>query len=292
MSIVAVGFVLYAVDACVGPRVLPWELAPLPPDGVDRSLVADGPIVHVDRVRFHSASLGDTRYFLALVPNGPEPATRVAIVNHGWLDRPEDLPEHLAIERVYADLLAKTAVERAIIVLPDLRIASRFGPTKPRPPRSAVTTYVAEEVAALAGRLYGVEAGRSRWSVSGFSFGGLVALDVARTSAERFGSVGVVSGFYDHTWAFWNGTVAPADRGADDHATDSIGPPPRVMLACGTSDRFFREMQSLHQLFDASGIRNQWLIAPGGHTWQYWATVVEPLLIFHLGSGRSGVSRE
>ena len=279
----SLGVALLASAACRGLDRLPWELVPLPPAGVDQSRTVDGPVIHIDRVRFHSASMGDDRYFLALVPNGPEPVTRIMIINHGWYDRPEYLVEHLAIDRVYADLLTKNAVERAIIVLPDLRIVSRFGGNRPRPPRSAVTTYVADDVAGLAALRYGIPADRSHWSVSGFSFGGFVALDVGRTSGDRFGGVGVVSGFYDPAWAFWQTPDRSAGPGGDARSTSLAGPPPRLLLACGTSDRFFNDMQSLHRRFELSGVRHEWLTAAGGHTWKYWATVVEPLLMFHLG---------
>ncbi len=285
LLILPVGLVLLAAEACRGPGLLPWERVPLPPEGIDTARVADGPVVHIDRVRFHSASMGDDRYFLALVPNGPEPATHIMVLNHGWLDRAEDLLVHLAIDRVYSDLLGKQAVARAIIVLPDLRIASRFGATKPRPSQRAVARYLGEEVAGFAARLYGIAADRSRWSVSGISFGGYMALDVALNFSQRFGGVGVVSGFYDRAWAFWPAAGAAIGRDGNAQTASPGGPPPRVLLACGTGDRFFKEMVSLHERFESSGTRHQWLTAPGGHTWQYWSTVVEPLLKFQLGGG-------
>jgi enterochelin esterase-like enzyme len=277
------GVLLVALAACRAPGRLPWELVPIPPAGIEQSRTADGPVIHIDRVRFLSASLGDDRYFLALVPNGPEPVTRIMVINHGWLDRAEYLLEHLAIDRVYADLLSKKTVERAVVVLPDLRILGRFGGNRPRPPRSAVTTYVAEDVAALAARRYGIPADRSRWSVSGFSFGGFVALDVGRTFGDRFGGVGVVSAFYDSAWTFWQTPGASTGLGGNAQSASSPGPPPRLLLACGTDDRFFKDMQSLHRRFASSDIQHEWLTSKGGHTWEYWATVVEPLLTFHLG---------
>jgi enterochelin esterase-like enzyme len=288
VSVSCVGLALLALAACQGPGRLPWEMVPLPPNGIGQSRIADGPDIHIDRVRFHSARMGDDRYFLVMVPNGPEPVTHLVVINHGWLDRPEYLLEHLAIDRVYSDLLRRHAVARAIVVLPDLRIASRFGGARPRPSMSAVVAYVAEEVAGLAARGYGIAADRRRWSVSGFSFGGSVALDVGRIYGAQFGGVGVVSGFSDPAWTLWPVPAASEVAGGAPLSPSLVGPPPRLLLACGTSDRFFKDMQALHRRFESAGIRHEWLTANGGHTWEYWATVVEPLLRFHLGPDTRG----
>jgi S-formylglutathione hydrolase FrmB len=61
------------------------------------------------------------------------------------------------------------------------------------------------------------------------------------------------------------------------------GPAPRLFLACGTNDGFFRQMLALHETFNQLGILNQWSTGPGGHTWEYWSSVLPQMLRFHLG---------
>jgi enterochelin esterase-like enzyme len=56
------------------------------------------------------------------------------------------------------------------------------------------------------------------------------------------------------------------------------------MLGCGTEDRLYANMVELHELLTARGIAHAWLTAPGGHTWAYWSSVLEPMLLFHLGA--------
>jgi hypothetical protein len=112
--------------SCTWPKREPWELAPLPPGGVESTRLDTTPPLYVDRVRFHSAEVGEPRFFLALVPQGVERVEDVLVFNHGWWDRPEDLLRELKIDAVYARLLAARRVRPAIIVLPDIRFASYY----------------------------------------------------------------------------------------------------------------------------------------------------------------------
>jgi len=268
-------FVLAATaTACVPFTVERWEREPIPPAGTVDTKLADGPVFHLDRVRLHSTYLDDARFFLALVPNGPEPIEAVVILNHGFGDRPEALLKHMPIERVYADLLRQRAVSRAVLILPDIQITMAYRRAHEHKPINLVTQFVVEEVAPLAARKYGVALlERDRWSIGGFSFGGHVALDAANRFSGRFGSAVVVSSFFEPFWKFW---------------PDPAQPRPRLLLACGSSDRFYRQMTDLHGLFTSSGLSHEWVTGPGGHTWEYWSSVLERMLRFQIGRTPGG----
>ena len=118
-----------------------------------------------------------------------------------------------------------------------------------------------------------------------------MALDVARRYSGRFGGASVFSSFYDEDWTFWPAEPPPPgrldSRGRGKQTIVAPGPVPRLMLGCGTEDHFFASMVELHELLTARGIAHEWLTAPGGHTWAYWSSVLEPMLLFHLGTDES-----
>jgi len=285
----AIGSLPALILACTWPKREPWELVPLPPDGIEFTRLVTGPPLDVDRVRFHSAELDEPRFFLTLVPAGDYAIHDVLILNHGWRDRPEDLLRELKIEAVYARLLAARQVRPAIIVLPDIRFSSRYRRNAEQFPFNQGLELVATEVAGLVSSRYGIPSDRDHWSIGGFSFGGYVALDVARRYSGRFGAASVWSSFYDEDWTFWPAEPPPPgrldSRGRGEQTIVAPGPVPRLMLGCGTEDQFLEKMAELHELLAASGIEHEWLTAPGGHTWAYWSSVLEPMLLFHLGTG-------
>ncbi len=278
-----------SVAACFSPSREPWELAPLARGQVESTRLATGQVIDIDRVRFYSAELDEPRFFLALVPAGASAVQDVFILNHGWSDRPEDLLTHLKIDKVYAEMLASQQVEPAIIVLPDIRFSRSYRRTAERFPFNQSLDLVAGEVAGWVSKQYGVPPDRDRWSIGGFSFGGYVALDVARRYSGRFGSASVVSSFYDEDWTFWPAQPPPPgrldSRGRGKQTVIAPGPVPRLLLACGTEDRFFGAMTTLHERYAAQGVAHEWITARGGHTWAYWSSMVRPMLTFHLGSG-------
>jgi enterochelin esterase-like enzyme len=278
--------------ACSGLSREPWELEPLPPDGVFVTRLVAEPPLFLDRVRFRSAELDEPRFFLALVPAGEEPIRDVFILNHGWRDRPEDLLRHLKVDQVYARLLAAGKVRRAVVVLPDIRFSSYFRRHSERFPFNQSLELVATEVASLVSSRYHIPQDRDHWSIAGFSFGGYVALDVARRYSGRFGAASVWSAFFDRDWTFWPAHPPPAGRldprGRGKQTIVVPGPVPRLLLGCGTGDRFYETMLDLHRRLTELGIEHEWQTAPGGHTWSYWSSVLEPMLLFHLGTGGGG----
>ncbi len=284
-----------ATLACSWPKREPWEIAPLPPGGVEAVRLVTGPPLHVDRVRFHSEAADDTRFFLALVPTSTEPIHHVLIFNHGWWDRPEDLLRELKIDQVYARMLASGRVRPAIVVLPDIRFSNYSRRNSELFPFNQSLELVATEVAGLVTSRYGVAPARERWSIGGFSFGGYVALDVARRYAGRFGRVSVWSAFYDEDWTFWPAQPPPPGRldrrGRGKQTIVAPGPVPAIMLGCGTEDRLFRSMVQLHERLTALNVAHEWRTGPGGHTWAYWSSVLEPMLSFHLGTEGGGDGR-
>jgi len=277
---------LIPVTACTRHRVASWERAPVRPGQVESVRVALGPEFQVDRVRFFSKELEKPRFFLVLTPVGDPPPEQVLILNHGWSDRPEDLMTSLGVDDAYATLLKEGEAARARLVLPDVRFSDSERREEANDPFKKYLVFVGEEIPDILARTYGIPFEHTQWGIGGFSFGGYVALDVARRYPGRFGSASVISSFYDQDWTFWPSEPPPPgkldSRGRGRQSVVLPGPVPRLMLACGTSDRFITEMRSLHDHLTRLGIAHDWSTAPGDHAWAYWKSVLRAMLSFHL----------
>jgi enterochelin esterase-like enzyme len=285
-STLVAGATILFTSGCLLHRKAPWEKIPLPPGGREVTSLHSGPVMDLERVRFYSRELGEPRFFLVLKPHGASRPLDVWVLNHGWADRPETLLDQLHVEATYSRLLAEGRVRPAVIVIPDVRFSNFYRVHSDRFPFAQYLALVAEEVAGAVADLYAVPPDRERWSIGGFSFGGYISLDVGRRYMGRFGSVSVVSSFYDPEWTFWPETAPPAgpldDKGRGKQTIVLPGPPPRLMLACGEQDRFFGQMVALHGEFSRRNIPHEWSQASGGHTWTYWSSVLDAMFIFHL----------
>jgi enterochelin esterase-like enzyme len=266
-----------------------WEIAPLGENESQRVRLADQETIILERVRFFYHEMNEPRFFLVLAPKTTQPLDRVLILNHGWSDRPESMLAALKLDRVYAKLLAAGKVQPALIILPDVRFPDSFR-KRPEPiPYPEYLNLIAEDVSRSVSQNYSVPFSRDKWGIGGFSFGGLLSLDVGRRFSGRFGSVSAVSAFFDTEWTFWPadppqpGRLDPKGRGKQTIVEP--GPIPRLFLACGTNDSFYGIMVQLHEKFQTLGIDHTWSAAPGRHTWSYWSTVLESMLMFHLGQG-------
>jgi enterochelin esterase-like enzyme len=281
-SVVLAALAAWAWNATRWLRKEPWETAPLDKDATERKVLEDRPLFTIERVRFWAHELGEPRFFIALVPKSPRPPAEAFILSHGWFDRPEFLLSYLHVDQVYEKMLFAGQIRPTLLILPDVRFPDHFRRNRHGNPFPQYLQLVAEEVATTASHTYEVPLEREKWSLGGFSFGGYLSLDVARRYPGRFGAVSVVSGFAEDYWKFWPEDHGPAQaRGRQTVVVP--GPAPRIFLACGTSDRMFGKMQGLHERFLKLGIPHQWSTGPGGHTWKYWSSVLEPLFRFHMG---------
>jgi enterochelin esterase-like enzyme len=287
-SVLLVVALLAVLTDCSHLKKEPWETAPLGRDQVEITRVGQQSNLRIERVRFFSVEMNEPRFFLALIPQTQSPPADVFILNHGWFDRPEYLLTYLKVDQVYGELLAQSKVRPAIVILPDVRFPNFYRVHSDRYPFPNYLTLVAEEVAKVVSQQYHIPFARDHWAIGGFSFGGYLSLDVARRYSGRFGSVSVVSGMSDAEWTYWPATPPPPGhldaQGRGKQTVVVPGPVPRIFLACGTDDHLFGAMQALHDRLTQAGIPHIWTTAPGGHTWQYWSSVLRPMFEFHLAA--------
>jgi enterochelin esterase-like enzyme len=282
-------------------RKYPFEKAPLARGQVEVARISETPSLTVARIRFWSDEMSEPRFFLALVPKAAANHAEAFILNHGWFDRPEYLLKYLKVDQVYDAMLGRGEVRPAVVVIPDVRFKNFYRVNSQHIPFPNYLTLVAEEVAGVVSRQYSIPFERDRWSIGGFSFGGYLSLDVGRRYPGRFASVSVISGLVDPQWSYWPEQTPASNASASDtldargrgrHTVVEPGPIPRLFLACGTEDkRQFGVMLRFHQTLDGLGIPHTWSTAPGGHTWEYWSSVLPSMLKFHLGAGQKATTQ-
>jgi enterochelin esterase-like enzyme len=264
----------------------PFEKAPLVPGQVEVARLSERDHLTVERIRFWSKEMNGPRFFLALIPKTQPAPAEVFILNHGWWDRPEDLLQYLKVDQVYDDMLGQGEVRPAIVILPDVRFSNFYRLFSDHYPYPNYLTLVAEEIAETVSHRYAIPFERQRWAIGGFSFGGFLSLDVGRRFPGRFSSISIVSAPVDSRWTYWPAQPPPPgpldSQGRGKQTIVVPGPVPRLFLACGTDDRLFDAMRGLHQEFTELGIPHTWSTAPGGHTWEYWSSVLPLMLKFHL----------
>ena len=279
--------ILSWLSGCKPIRKEAWETAPLAEGQIEKVRISDQPGLTIERVRFFASELREPRFFMVLIPKTDKPVDSVFILNHGWSDRPETLLSSLSLDQVYTRLQSEGGIRPALLVLPDIRFSDYFRKNSDRFPFAQYLHLVAEDVAGTVSREYRVPFGRDKWGIGGFSFGGYVSLDVGRRYAGRFGSVSVVSTFSDEEWQFWPDKVQDSGKldpkGRSKQTIIIPGPTPKLFLACGQSDRFYKRMVQLHTKLRGLGIAHEWSEEPGGHTWAYWSTVLGKMIEFHLG---------
>jgi enterochelin esterase-like enzyme len=281
-------FALLSLFGCSW-RKYPFEKVPLARGQVETARISETAHLTVERIRFWSEEMDEPRFFLALVPKTPASLSEAFILNHGWFDRPEYLLRYLKVDQVFDAMLARGEVRPAVVIIPDVRFKNFYRVNSQHIPFPNYLTLVAEEVAGVASEHYKIPFERERWAIGGFSFGGYLSLDVGRRYPGRFASISVISGLVDPQWSFWPTQPQPSDtfddRGRGRQTVVVPGPIPRLFLACGINDkRQFGVMQQLHQTLEGLGIPHTWSTGPGGHTWAYWSSVLQPMLKFHLGA--------
>lgn len=155
--------------------------------------------------------------------------------------------------------------------------------------RGAYETYIADELVRYINQHYHVSPRATDRFIGGYSMGGFAALHIALTHPDEYRSVGVMSA------ALWNGPLpqslawiypTPKAKLARDPITwaNTHHVQTRVEIIEGTSDPFFTADTALYRALRRDGDKHvHFYTYPGGHTYSFWRTHAEQLLMFFGG---------
>jgi enterochelin esterase-like enzyme len=251
-------------------------------------LMVTGPHSHLTRA-----------VYVYLPPQYFEPAYRayrfpVIELIHGQPGEPQDWITVVGVTHTFNTLLEDKAAQPAVLVMPDAnggRAISLQCLNQAGGPQDL--TYLAVDLPAQITRMLRVQPPGSAWGVAGYSEGGFCAANMALRYPQRYGSAGVLSGYFkpsDNQLADpsrlvspFNGNImleeqnTPLDEIQDLPATAVI---PRFWLASGAADQQgVADAQGFWQELRMRQPDVPLTLTPGaGHTLAAWRAEVPSML--------------
>ena len=288
-----------AVVEALGTR-LSWERAPEPtPEPVEARWNDDGELIlpaefSEDQLQYHASAVrGRDVYFWAFVPRPERPGDTFPVLYllHGAWGSHDDWRQNAQDQ--LKDLAERYGV---IIITPD---GDPFGWYLDSPVDAASqleTWFIRELIPHVEGasRLP-VMKGPEHRAIAGLSMGGHGAFVLALRNPRAFVSASSMSGILDITrhptsWELPD-RLGPLDRGGrsrwDQHSATVLlrsvpEPETRLLFTVSTGDSAaYAENEALHEELTRRGVPHEYAEAPGGHTWQYWVSVIADHVAFH-----------
>ncbi|MXV14579.1 alpha/beta hydrolase [Hufsiella ginkgonis] len=178
-----------------------------------------------------------------------------------------------------------------LIVCPDGNVTSWYFDS-PVDPAWKYETYVAAELVKWTDEHYRTIADRKGRAITGLSMGGHGGMYLSFRHQDVYGAGGSMSGGVDFrpfpkNWDIAKRLGAYADvpeRWDENTAVNLIGllKPGSLSLIidCGTDDFFFKVNNEFHAKLLENKIQHDYIVRPGGHTWEYWRNAVDYQLLF------------
>ncbi|MCD9194262.1 alpha/beta hydrolase [Streptomyces albireticuli] len=148
-----------------------------------------------------------------------------------------------------------------------------------------VQTYLATDVPDWIRTHLQVATARTSWAISGISFGGTCSIQLGVNAPQVYGVVNDISGQEAPTLGSRRKTVDKA-FGGDTAAFEKANPldvlarqrfpDTEAAFVAGSDDGTYRPQQ--RKVYDAAvkaGMRAEWVLLPGGHSWQVWRPGLE-----------------
>lgn len=153
-------------------------------------------------------------------------------------------------------------------------------------------TFVANELTAAIDDRYNTIKTPNGRAITGLSMGGHGGLFISWRHQDVFGAGGSMSGGvdirpYPNNWDLAKrlGPIVDFRDNWDDHAVTNMvdllkGTELAIIIDCGIDDFFFEDNQVLHNKLVEAKIDHDYIVRPGGHTWDYWRNAVQYQLLF------------
>ncbi len=238
-----------------------------PPAPWDPQAVPRGSVHHHT---YWSASLETWRRVVVATPPGVKAGVALAdrlpvlYLSHGFSDTEETWTVHGRAHLILDALVAGGKAVPMILVMPDAHALP--------PPPGWSDVYAAENTDAFARELiteviplveeqYPVRQDPAGRAFAGLSMGGRHALTLGLRHADVFSQIGAFSAAVPDAATL----EAALPRVADINAQLT-----RLWIACGRDDFLFKQNESLHAALEKAGLRHDYMVTDGDHSWPVW----------------------
>jgi enterochelin esterase-like enzyme len=220
----------------------------------------------VHRHTYWSESLGTWRQLVVASPAGMKPgdALPVLYLSHGFSDTEETWTVHGRSHFILDSLIAEKRAVPMLLVMPDahaLPPSAGRGDGYAAKNTDAFAREMISEVIPLVEKLYPVRAEPSARAFAGLSMGGRHALTIALRHSDQFSHIGAFSSAVPDQ---------PTLEATLPGATDINSRLSLLWVACGKEDFLFQQNETLHAAFEKAGLRHQYVVTEGNHSWPVW----------------------
>jgi len=231
----------------------PWDLQDIPHGVLHEHL-------------YRSSARGDWRTAVVYTPARRVAKGRLPVLylSHGYSDNEQAWSVHGKAHWIMDALIASKKAVPMIVVMPDAHALPPQGggwEEYASKNTSAFAQELKEDLIPLIEKEYRVQTGPKGRAFAGLSMGGHHALAIAMNHHDVFGWVGAYS------------AAVPTDAMLNPGLATPELTNKRLNLfwiACGEKDFLFQANEKLHALLKERGIRHDYLVTPGDHSWPVW----------------------
>jgi S-formylglutathione hydrolase FrmB len=241
----------------------------------------------VDTVLTHSAGMNKDIRAVVIKPDSYSAGHKFPVLYllHGYSGSYSDWILKVPAIKDLADLY------HILIVCPDGNFASWYFDS-PVDKTSQYETYIAKELINYVDRHYTTINARWGRAITGLSMGGHGALYLAFKHQDVFGAAGSMSGGVDirvfpdsfgieHVLGKYSEYPERWEKNSVINMVYLLKPQSlAIIFDCGYDDFMFRTNMELHQKLRDQNIPHDFVIRPGGHTWEYWGNSINYQALF------------
>ena len=214
---------------------------------------------------YHSKPINRYREIRVYTPPGYETGKEeypLLVLQHGHSDKGETWTAYGKAHWILDNLIAEGKARPMIVLMADGHpIPESFGNGRSNENTEELRADLMDAAIPMVEELYRVKPGRMNRAIAGLSMGGLHALTIGLNEMDTFATIGAFSAAVPDNEAIATAIDSP------EKTNDQLK---LLWIAIGENDFLLEENERLTGTLDAAGIRYDWTLTSGGHSWPVW----------------------
>ncbi|MBX9189996.1 esterase family protein [Bacteroides sp. K03] len=246
----------------------------------------------VDTIKVKSEKMNRDIPCIVIAPDTKKAESRFPVLYllHGYSNKGYHDSHKVWIDKIKSDLPILADQYGIMIVCPNAENSWYWDSLEE--PKSQFETFITKELVEYIDENYVTVSDRRGRAITGASMGGHGALWLAIRHQDIFGAAGSMSGGVDITLFpdKWEIKKHLGEQSSSkqiwEHYTvinqiDKLKNGSLCLIIdCGYNDFFFQVNNNLHQKLLKQKIAHDYIVRPGGHTFQYWSNSIDYQLLF------------